>query len=368
MRLVINAAFLAPGGGPAVLTGLLGGWRDLGADLDVTVFVRRRAVIELLQRAGWGALVRPVPASGTAQTVWWQSTRLPRALRELRPDIFMNINIHVAGAPCPEIVHHQNLWTLFSRSLWPYWRHGPKAWLNALGARRAAAQASANVYISGYLRGCAEAIDPTSADRNHVIHNGVPADFLLEPPPEAARSELQLCAVQAPLEHKDNESLLQALAALVGAMPALDWRLDVAGQGPWDRWRGRAAELGLAERVRFLGHLEPAALKQLYERAVCLVYPSVFEGFGLPVIEAMARGCPVVAAEAGAIPEVAGDAALLVPPRSPLALRDAVRRLHEDARLRGELIERGRRRAGTFTWSASAGRFLELFERVRRGA
>lgn len=125
-----------------------------------------------------------------------------------------------------------------------------------------------------------------------------------------------------------------------------------------------AVALGVGQRVEFLGHMSLTAVADLFRSAACLVYPSVFEGFGMPILEAMAMGCPVVTVDATAMPEVAGGAALLVPPHSPARVVEAVMALHDDAALRREMIRKGLERALAFPWTRSAEQFARLFEQV----
>src|SRR5437764_15068040 len=107
--------------------------------------------------------------------------------------------------------------------------------------------------------------------------------------------------------------------------------------------RRAASRLGLNGRVEFAGHVEKQELAELYRGAACLVFPSRYEGFGLPALEAMASGTPVVATAAGALPEVAGDAAVLVDERDPAALAGGIERaLAERDRLVRAGLERAR--------------------------
>ena len=106
-------------------------------------------------------------------------------------------------------------------------------------------------------------------------------------------------------------------------------------------------EHGLGDAVAFTDYVPLADLPALYAGATCFVFPSLYEGFGLPVLEAMAAGAPVVAARAGSIPEVAGDAALLVDARVPGELATAIEAVLTDAALRERLVARGRARAAT---------------------
>ncbi len=134
-----------------------------------------------------------------------------------------------------------------------------------------------------------------------------------------------------------------------------------------------AEELRLdAEGVRYLARVTDEELGALYRGALALVYPSQYEGFGLPVLEAMALGCPVIASSGGALAEVAGEAALLVRPGSAAGLAEAMERLAGDRELRGRLSERGTLRASMFPWEKNAALTLELYEsvggRTREGA
>lgn len=157
---------------------------------------------------------------------------------------------------------------------------------------------------------------------------------------------------------KDPRTAIRALAEL-----DTDLHLVLAGPDKLggDEVRRLVRELGLTERVRFRGYVEKSELGALYRGAECLVFPSRYEGFGLPVLEAMACGTPVVAAAAGAVPEVAGAAAVLVPPGDPQALADGVRRARSE---RETIREAGLERAARFSWTATAERTLEAYEAV----
>lgn len=116
--------------------------------------------------------------------------------------------------------------------------------------------------------------------------------------------------------------------------------------------------------IHYLGYVPAEELAVLYRDARTFVFPSVYEGFGLPILEAMAACCPVITTSAASLPEVAGDAALMVPPDDPEALAKALRRIAEDDDLRGTLIESGVERASGFTWEKTARRTVEVYERV----
>jgi glycosyltransferase involved in cell wall biosynthesis len=126
------------------------------------------------------------------------------------------------------------------------------------------------------------------------------------------------------------------------------------------------ARLGLSAQVRFLGYRPQRDLPALYRGAACLVFPSLFEGFGMPVLEAMASGCPVVCSNATSLPEIAGDAALLASPDDPEAFAAAVHRLLTDAEVRQDMVTRGIRRAAAFSWQRHTLETIGVLRRVHR--
>ncbi|HRK19278.1 MAG TPA: glycosyltransferase family 1 protein [Hyphomicrobiaceae bacterium] len=114
--------------------------------------------------------------------------------------------------------------------------------------------------------------------------------------------------------------------------------------------------------VHLLGRIDDDALAALFRDSLCLAFPSLTEGFGLPPLEAMAHECPVIASTAASIPEVCGDAALLADPTDPDAWLAAIRALRKEQALRRSLIERGRRRIGSFSWQRTAACYMELMQ------
>jgi len=113
--------------------------------------------------------------------------------------------------------------------------------------------------------------------------------------------------------------------------------------------------------VEFTGRVDDAALAELYRQAAVMVFPSRYEGFGLPALEAMACGCPVIASDRASLPEVVGDAALRVDPDDVEAMAAALRRVLGDARLRSELRRRGLARAAGLSWDLTAERTLAVY-------
>jgi glycosyltransferase involved in cell wall biosynthesis len=161
---------------------------------------------------------------------------------------------------------------------------------------------------------------------------------------------------------KNRTTLLKAYAGL--RKRGLEQKLVVAGQRAWkyEDDLALAEELGIEGDVLFTGYVPPEEMPALYNAADLFVFPSLYEGFGLPVIEAMACGVPVVASNLSAIPEVAGEAALLVDPRDVEQLCDAMERVLRDKRLQGALRRRGLERAQGFSWERAARETIAVYQ------
>jgi glycosyltransferase involved in cell wall biosynthesis len=173
-------------------------------------------------------------------------------------------------------------------------------------------------------------------------------------------------SLSAKRPHKNLRRLFQAVASLPGDLcPSV----VVPGYStPHEQdLRELAAELGISDRVRMPGWISEADLEGLYGAAACVALPSLYEGFGLPVLEAMARGVPVACSDRSSLPEVAGNAALLFDPESVEAIRAALERLLRDPELRARLGRAGTRRAASFTWKRTAELTAASYERALAG-
>ncbi|MEI9476424.1 MAG: glycosyltransferase family 1 protein [Deltaproteobacteria bacterium] len=169
---------------------------------------------------------------------------------------------------------------------------------------------------------------------------------------------------------KDFGTLLEAFVALKReANQCRNLKLvKVGNAGRSDQFRQatlvQISRLGLEGQVIFTNYVSDMVLARLYSSAVALVIPSLYEGFGLPVIEAMACGCPIIASNSSSLPEVAGDAALFFTPKDVLELAHCLRRLIVDPYLRNELIVKAFERVSRFTWEKAARETLDVYRRV----
>jgi len=170
-------------------------------------------------------------------------------------------------------------------------------------------------------------------------------------------------SLSAKRPHKNLVALIAALALIAPERRPL---LVLPGYATWHEHelRERAEAAGVADDVRFLGWVQGAEIEGLWLLAEAFVFPSLYEGFGLPVLEAMARGVPVACSDASSLPEVAGDAALLFDPRDAAAIAASIERLLGDAREAERLREAGLARAREFTWGRTASLTLASYERA----
>jgi glycosyltransferase involved in cell wall biosynthesis len=164
--------------------------------------------------------------------------------------------------------------------------------------------------------------------------------------------------------HKNHEVLLMAYQIYLANMgDRKAWDLILTGYlDERARFLQRLADdLEISSRVEFLGHVPETELGQLYSNSSCLVFPSLHEGFGIPIIEAMSFGTPIVCGREASIPEVAGEAALYTDTRNPLELASALQRITEDENLRDTLVARGKRQLGKFDFFMEVKRLADAF-------
>ncbi|PMP77218.1 MAG: glycosyltransferase family 1 protein, partial [Chloroflexus aggregans] len=213
-------------------------------------------------------------------------------------------------------------------------------------------------------------VDP---NRITVVHLGLSPGFA---PPTDPRSitEVQrrygllscryLLYIGTVQPRKNLRRVIEALAIVLAAGYDLD--LVIAGKRGWlsEPIERCTVELGLTNRVHFTGYVADADLPALLAGAQAFVFPSLYEGFGMPVLEAMACGTPVITSTMSSLPEVAGDAALLVDPLDTNAIAQAIIRLCDDEDLRTDLRWRGLARVRRFTWEECARRTLEVLTAV----
>lgn len=217
------------------------------------------------------------------------------------------------------------------------------------------------------------------AEKIKVVYPGLDPVFLDPPTPEETETALKAYSLEPPyLAYIGNLHPRKNLATLLEAYALLrergvEHRLAVIGGGGLGRLHNteyrklmlRVRDLDLEEKVVFTGYVPDDSLRCLLYRAEALVFPSIYEGFGLPPLEAMACGVPVVTSRRSSLPEVVGDAAVFIEdPLDPEEIAGAVAGLLEDSRLRETLVKKGRERARLFSWERAAAEVLEIYRRL----
>lgn len=215
---------------------------------------------------------------------------------------------------------------------------------------------------------------PNAMSKLEVVSEGVDRCFLTATGPEEGVDPLRRLNVETnrfflhitnARPYKNTTGLLEAFAEVVDRC---NHELVIVGN--LGRFRSRVTEtikeLRLENRTRVAGSVTDEDVVVLMRNATCLAFPSLFEGFGLPVAEAMACGCPVLTSDRGALAEVAGDAAVIVDPTDVGSIAEGLLRLAGDSNLREDLRRRGLARAGRFTWSAVASRIVGIYDDVLR--
>jgi glycosyltransferase involved in cell wall biosynthesis len=281
-------------------------------------------------------------------------------------------NILPGGLTMPAITTvHDVLWLTHPQWCNPsLWGRVERAFYRR-GITRALTRSARVATVSAASREAICRLAPGAAARIHVTQSGVAEDFAPLARDEAVLGRLGLppglryvLVVGQGAPYKNHVGALRAFAAAFGQSGAIALVL-VRRRGDTGPALERLAQsLGIAGRVRFLEAIERPALVQLYASAEALLHPSLAEGFGNPLAEAMACGCPVVTSDRSAMPEVTGGAALLADPTDPGAMAAQLRRVVEDRAVAADLRARGLRRAAMLDWRDFAAANLALYRQV----
>lgn len=215
------------------------------------------------------------------------------------------------------------------------------------------------------------------AAKVEVIYNGLDERLATPPAPgdiEHVRQRFQLTSPYVLYAgnikpHKNVDRVIEAFAGL--RREGFDHvKLLIIGDdvSKYKSLRRLVHRYHLHQQVRFLGFVPDATLAILYRLASAFVFPSLYEGFGLPALEAMALGAPVITSDVSSLPEVVGDAALLIDPLDAASITQALARVLSEPDLRAEMIRRGHERLKTFSWARSAARIHEVYHEVAREA
>jgi glycosyltransferase involved in cell wall biosynthesis len=369
MKIGLDLLFLVPeetGGRETYARELITAMLEREPTLAATAFVNRAAAPVLARELGSAmpVVTLPISVSNRAQWAAGELLLLPRAAARARVDLVHSMaNFAPASGRFRRVVTIHDLQYRALPETLPWSRRLATAGLIRLASRQAdriitVSAASKQELVSG-LR-----IDES---RVEVVPNGVSRAGS----PPKPRSTSDGCGaggrrivlmVASDLPHKNLPAVIEALALI---RPSERPLLVVAGHGTdGEKLRSFVTPRTVHGDVRLLGYQSSEQLESLYAAADCLVLPSLYEGFGLPVLEAMARSVPVACSDIPVLREVAGTAALYFDPRNPATIADVLRRVLRDEALAKRLQTAGEERAMRFSWSAAADATLACYRRT----
>jgi glycosyltransferase involved in cell wall biosynthesis len=365
MRIGVNALYLIPGGvggTETYLRSLLAGLAAIDARNHYFVFTNRETGMDLTPpAANFETLTQPVRAVLRPARILWEQTGLPLAAARLRLDVILNPGFTAPlAAGCPQVTvfhdmqhkRHAEYFRWFDLPFWEFF-----LFWSAHVSRLILADSDATAQdLFRYYR-----LPPAKV---RVVRLGVDQAFF----ELAARRhpERFLLAASTLHPHKNLDGLLRAFAEFRRVRP--EFRLVVCGlhgfsTGPLLDLR---ESLGLRDAVDFPGWIPREELHERFARAWAFVCPSLFEGFGLPVVEALAAGIPTACSAMEPLSGMAGDAALQFDPRDPAAMAAAMLRISSDEELRVRLAQAGPVRAAQFSWRKTAAETLDALAEACR--
>ncbi len=362
LRIGVNALYMIPGGvgGTEIyLRSLLDALARKDADSEYVVFTNQetgRETVPSEETFRWAP--QPVRAENRPARLAWEQTGLAVAVARAGIDVLLNPGFTApALCPCPSVAvfHDLQHWRHPEYFRWfdlPFWR---------LCLFQAAVTSSRVIAVSEATRRDFLRCYPVAAGKVAVVPHGVDERlFEIGRERQPATGEPFLLCVSTLHPHKNLERLVRAFARFRSAHP--EFRLVIAGMRGFHTAavERTIAESGVENYVRLTGWIGRAELCELYRCAHACVQPSTFEGFGLPVLEALAAGAPTAYSAIEPMREVAGAAASPFDPLDEEAIRDALERISFDVALRERLAGDGPRRAQEYSWDRCARKTLEV--------
>ena len=366
MRIGIDARKLHDFGIGTYIRNLLRELAKMDHDTEYVILCRGddRAAV-----GGLGPNFRPVEETAGNYS-FAEQIRIPLALRRERVDLF-----HAPHYVLPPLVRCPSVVTIHDCIHLMFPQYLPNRWALAYARTSislAAKRATRVLTVSESSKRDIQKFVDIPAGKVDVIYNSYDPRFGVEPNADAVDRVRERYQLQGDFvlyagnvkPHKNLERLIEAFHIVRDR--GLDVKLVLIGDeiSKYTSLRRAIHRNQLHNYVRFLGYMPEETLAVMYRLAGAFVFPSLYEGFGLPPLEAMASGCPVVTSNVSSLPEVAGDAAVLVDPYDAHAIADGIGRVFSDTTLRNELRRRGPERARQFSWESSVRRVREIYGQV----
>jgi len=358
-RLVIDVRALTRqrDGNSTYILGVVPRLLSLASGWERTIIVDRELVRVV---EGWEC---EIAFNGSSPMRLAQHVTIPRLNKRLRPDVFFypahDPPLFSVGAPLVMTVHDVTPFLLH-----PYfesWDRPKRAYLRfvlARGLRRA----ERVIAVSNTTKeGIGEVFGKAASDKTTVVYNAVAS-----PSSETKGTNRHFLYLGTDRPHKNLLRLIDGYASASQGRSDIPPLVLVGGFRSEGEVRDVVAKAGVSHAVTFAGHVPDDRVDELMREAIALVVPSIAEGFGLPILEAMARGLPVITSDRSACREIAAEAALIIDPFDPAAIAAAIIRVATDGELRKRLRVSGLQRASVFSWDAAARATLDVIESARR--
>ena len=366
MRIALNLLYLLPGvvgGTETYARSLIKALARQSDDNEYSVFLNREsAELDVTPADNFTRVICPINATNRAARYSWEQGAMPLQLRRARPDIVHSLGYVIPlAARGPQVVTVHDVNYLGHKG----WRTGVGRTAFRFFAERTVKRADRIIAVSRFSRDEIVKHMNVAPDKVTVVHSAG-RDALPGRKDDAGASDVvrsisrpYIMAFSALSAHKNIPRLIAAFAKISSIVPH-----DLVLVGHMPVKAGVRAEIeaaGGTDRVHFTGYIPEAEVAALLQNASLFAFPSLYEGFGLPLLDAQNAGIPVVCSSAGALPEIAGDSAILFDPHSEDAIATALKRGLLDTDLRRQLVERGHENARRFSWDRTARETLDVY-------
>jgi glycosyltransferase involved in cell wall biosynthesis len=300
-------------------------------------------------------------------TPFWEQVQLPRLLTQTKIDVFHTPN-YVAPifSSIPVVITVHDLSVFLFPEMHPFYRR----WRHQLLFPSSVKRATKIIAVSEQTKQDLATLFPITTDKTVTIYNGLPVWFNQKSNRSLPKLELpeQYILFVGTLEPRKNLELMLQSFAQVKQEKYIPHKLVIIGGNGWGKnlMHAQLQKYHILNEVIFTGHLEHEQLPPIYQGASLLVFPSLYEGFGFPPLEAMACGIPVIASKISSIPEVVGDAGILLDLNNPQPWSKMIYNVLTNQQLQQELRVKGLNRAKQFSWDKTAKFTLAVYEHAAR--
>ncbi len=351
-----------------LLAGLLKGIEEIDTQHELVLLVESGQLLpESLPVDRFQVIPVPTYSDTAFGKLWWDHVAVGRACKKLQIDaLYASAHVRPAYIPCPVVVSVFDMMYHRFPQDWPW---SDQAYFR-LAVSLLTSRATAIAALSKNTKQDILALLSIPEERVEVVYPGVPLEFTRLPPSDSEnireRYDLPSPFILFVGTFHPRKNLLGMLDAFEEIATEIPHDLVIIGPVVWNnqhilrRMRGSR----FTDRIRFIGFVPRSDLPLFYNQADLFVFPSLYEGFGFPVLEALACGCATITTNVSSLPEVAGDAAVLVAPGKVEELSNAIRQVLGDTELRARLRRSGLQQAQRFSWSITAHKTIALLEKA----